>query len=112
MDLVAVRVDSLLSTDDAIYDERDEHSEIFLIRGTIRMKLNAAALAIGFAGAALAVALIFAVPMRFSMMGAGYGMGYGMGTWMLLGGVTWLVVAAAIASGIVALIYNAIAKPS
>jgi hypothetical protein len=83
------------------------------------MKLNAVALATGFAGAALVVSLIFAVPMRFSMMGAygahmpggvGYGMGYGMGAWMLLGGVTWLVVAAAIAGAIVALLYNAIAK--
>jgi len=114
VDLVAVRVDPLLSTYDAIYDERDEQRyEI--------MKLNAVALATGFAGAALVVALIFAVPMQFSMMGAygahmpggvGYGMGYGVGTWMLLGGVTWLVVAAAIAGAIVALIYNAIAKSS
>ncbi len=83
------------------------------------MKLNAIALGTAFAGAALAVALIFAVPMRFSMMGGygahmpngvGYGMGYGMGTWMFLGGITWLVVAAAVAGVIVALIYNAIAK--
>lgn len=76
------------------------------------MKLNPIALGAGFAGAALAIALIFAVPMRFSMMGAygahmqdgvGSGMGYGMGTWMVLGGITWLVAAAAIAGAIVVL---------
>lgn len=83
------------------------------------MKLNAIALGAGFAGAAVAIALIFALPMRFSMMGAygahmpngvGYGMGYGMGTWMFLGGIIWLVVAAAVAGVIVALLYNAVAK--
>jgi hypothetical protein len=80
--------------------------------------LSPLALACGFAVAALAAVILFPLPMQLSMGGL-YGphmpmngMGAGMGWPILLGGLIWLIIGAAIAGALVAATYNAIVQSS
>lgn len=77
--------------------------------------LNPAALAAGFAAAALAIYLIFGLPIQLSMAGAlgtrmPMGMGYSAGAWMFLGSVAWVIVVSAIGGAILAFVYNAMVR--